>query len=242
MARYWSDEAYAQFHKHSSVEEDLAKKRVAGGGGDVGKELSRQQLESFQQAFAEWTEGRGGLREVHFRQFLMQLGVELSSAQARSLWQDVTLDERTQKIDYGQALTAFRQMLGVPLQFRSAAGALPPGKPLATPPDLVPAEEDHFGAPPLDRHPGKLQSLEEDEWQRRFPGRGNRDGGCSRRSERGHDVGLRIPVAEARSLLEAEGLAPRAAEALLQPHAGADGVPQAALFDILSQQAGALEA
>jgi len=102
MTRYWSDDAYAQFYRSSDAEKNIIARRGsasgstgAAGAGSDGDGLWRPtaaQLEDFQRAFAEWSSGRGGLRQQDFRPFLAQVDIELTPAQCRSLWQDLVLE------------------------------------------------------------------------------------------------------------------------------------------------------
>merc|ERR1719197_637741 len=91
-------------------------------------EPSRKQLETFQQAFAEWSGGQPGIKACDFRAFLMQIGVELSVAQSRSLWSYVDPKEGSTRLAYRDALLAYRHVLSAPLQFRCKKGAAPPGR------------------------------------------------------------------------------------------------------------------
>lgn len=264
MSRYWSDAAYAQFYQTSTAERGLAKssaapsdKRVDGSGLWT---PDRKQLEIFQQAFAEWSGGQGGLRVTDFRQFLIQIGVELSAKQARQLWNDFVPDGE-QRLGYEQSLLAYRQVMNAPLSIRAPAGTLPPGKPLPKPRidshsamnlgvsmAAYAAEEERddleFERMYEEAGYGRLER-EEDAWQRlrdqaecprlrAGPGtvgsRGVGDAGWG---------GLGLPVVEARELLISEGLPPASVEALLQQYSGSGVVPQAALFEYLEEQADA---
>ncbi|CAE8694177.1 unnamed protein product, partial [Polarella glacialis] len=129
--------AYSKFYQNSTEEQALVNKapasrsRAAAPESSSSKsgdfwEPSRRQLEDFQRCFAEWSaQGRGKLREIDFRSFLLQIGVELTPAQARCLWSDVAA-EGVCLLSYDEALLAFRQVMEAPVQFRKAPAAAPP--------------------------------------------------------------------------------------------------------------------
>jgi len=238
MTRYWSDEAYSKFYASSMAERGLVNKTAACGQDAAGlREPDRAQFERFQESFAEWSGGRGSLKRHDFHRFLMQLGLELSSAHVRSLWNDVAEREEAPRIGYDEALLAYRQALSAPLQVHSAPGAKLPGR---RPPgwgegDLV-APQDEEEQPPWQY--GCRRSAP-DEGEELAMAYGGIDpilvGSCARADE-----GLRIPLDEARELLSAE-MPHRDVEALLGRFAEQGGVPQAVLFDLIVEQAGVLD-
>lgn len=156
MTRYWSDAAYAEFH--SAAHTGVAKKAAAVPGDVDGAGLwmpDRKSLEAFQRAFAEWSGGKGGLRATDLRQFLAQLGVELSAVQARALWQEV-LPDGAQRLGYEAALLAYRQLVNAPVEFRTSSGALPPGRSARDEDDRRASEEVASKAGPLEKGALKL--------------------------------------------------------------------------------------
>lgn len=225
MARYWSDEAYSQFYERSSAEQGLVNRpsSTAGSAG-AGGEPTRRQLEDFQQAFAEWSEGRGGLRATDFRRLLMQVGADLSQAQARCLWNDVAADDGVQRLNYDQALSAYRQVLGAPVQFKAPPGSAPPGRKLPSSfGALSSSRRAHEEAKRL--HRNAHADVDEERHRRLAP----------RQAERG----LGLSHGEVRELLLAEGIPHGSVAELLDRFAEAPEIPQAVLFDFLSDQAGA---
>jgi hypothetical protein len=230
MTRYWTDEAYAQFYESSAGERGLINMTTNSGGAMDSADIiepSRQQLETFQQAFAEWSGGHPGIRACDFRQFLLQLRVELSLAQCRSLWSDVEPKEGTTRLAYGDALLAYRHVLTAPLQFRGQPNAAPPGRRVETARVDHQVEQSHeptgwqiCGRPAA----GSMVSIAE--WSADAKHR------CPARK------GLGIPMPHARELLLAEGLLTASAEAFLRPFATDGFVPQTALFDYLAKEAG----
>mmetsp|Transcript_130055 Transcript_130055/g.324182 ORF Transcript_130055/g.324182 Transcript_130055/m.324182 type:complete len:244 (-) Transcript_130055:36-767(-) len=214
MPRYWDDSAYAQFYASSDAERGLVNNKPA--------ELSRAQLERFQGSFAEWSEGRErGVRATDFRQFLMQVGIDLTAAQARALWQDFA-PEGAKFLPYAEALSAYQQVIAAPVQFRNAPGAAPPGK-----------------APPRGEGMLDLDEAVMRGEERRRPGLPPcGDGEAFLAAGTG---GLSLPADEARELLLAEGLPALEADMLLARLAAAGSVPQAALFDFLERWTDALD-
>jgi hypothetical protein len=229
--------AYAQFYENSIAERKLVN-RTQGqilDDADI-VELSRKQLETFQQAFAEWSGGSGdghelAIRACDFRRFLMGLGVELSLAQSRSLWSCVESKEGSTCLAYGDALLAYRKVLSAPLKFRNQPNAAPPGKSIEDAKiDSSMAQEDESAIPSK-------------EHRRSFSGNstsrsdsiGDHRGHCSGLAAR---KGLCIPIQQARELLLAEDLHGASAEAFLRPYASDLVVPQEALFDYLAKEAG----
>lgn len=221
MALFWNDSAYSQFYASSDTERGLVNKTRDEG---IAKLLSRHQLESFQAAFAEWSEGKGkGIRVADFRPFLAQLGLELSSAQARALWQDAA-PEGAGHLPYTEALAAYHQVVSAPLDFRSAQGAAPPGKRLPVAKEVPVAG---FGASaPEDRGPAQQPAAA--------------TYSASASSSVAEDAGgaLALPLREARELLLEEGLPAADIEKFLAPFAVAGAAPQVALFDFLANWAG----
>eukprot|EP00931_Biecheleriopsis_adriatica_P025059 TRINITY_DN15486_c0_g1_i2.p1 TRINITY_DN15486_c0_g1~~TRINITY_DN15486_c0_g1_i2.p1 ORF type:complete len:176 (+),score=50.69 TRINITY_DN15486_c0_g1_i2:53-580(+) len=143
MTRFWSDEVYGQFYQDSSAERGLVNKAQAKTSDFW--EPSRKQVENFQGSFAEWSQGRGTLREADFRHFLLDIGVELTVAQARCLWQEVEPSPGTSRLDYNSALLAYCKVMEAPVQFKACKGAAPPGKRMEETPMRAEEPEASFG-------------------------------------------------------------------------------------------------
>ncbi|CAK0867124.1 unnamed protein product [Prorocentrum cordatum] len=150
-ARYWSDEAYSKFYGGSEAEQGLVNRPACGSA----ESLSSRQLDDFQAAFAEWSAGAGQLRAPDFRRFLLQLGLDLSPAQARALWAHAAPPDAREAappphLGHAQVLELYRQVLENPLEFKTGLRACPPGKapppqeaPCAPPPGLARPTLDH---------------------------------------------------------------------------------------------------
>lgn len=247
--RYWSDDSYAQFYQSSTAERGLVKK---GGGGEEGGadgaglwRPDRVQLETFQRAFAEWSGGRGGLRLQDFRPFLNQVGVELSAQQARTIWRDKA-PAAAESLGYDGALLLYREIMNAPLRIQPPPGAAPSGR--VAPHGAELAEE--VGAGVVQSAAAGAEDCEA-EARRRHQQTARRApeaapplrslGGGFGSGPPAAGTGLRLPLGEARELLLDEGLPAAAVEALLRRFGEEGMVPQAAIFDFLEKQAGALD-
>uniref|UniRef100_A0A7S4UG39 Uncharacterized protein n=1 Tax=Alexandrium monilatum TaxID=311494 RepID=A0A7S4UG39_9DINO len=232
MSRYWSDEAYGKFYETSMAERGLVNKTAACGADAAGlREPTRAQFERFQEAFAEWSSGRGSLKRHDFQRFLLQLGLNLSAAQVRSLWSDVAAKADAPRIAHEEALLAYRQALSAPLQVHNAPGAKPPGRmPQGWGEGDLVAPRDDEEQPPW-TYGGRGYAAA----PRALPMTSCLVGGRSREGQ-----GFCIPLEEARELLRAE-LPHRSAEDLLARYRARGSVPQAVLFDLIVDQAGVLD-
>ncbi|CAJ1338265.1 unnamed protein product [Effrenium voratum] len=124
-AHFWDDEVYAEFYKVSSAERSIVNEVTLGNCWRP----VRAELDKFQGCFAAWSVGRGTLKHTDFRPFLAELGIQLTPAQARSLWQDLA-KEGAKDLTYEQALLAYCKVKEAPVAFRACRGAAPPGHPL----------------------------------------------------------------------------------------------------------------
>jgi len=214
MTRFWNDEVYGQFYQSSTAERGLINKGPPGGQADKREasqagdfwQPTRQQLDKFQGSFAEWSQGRGVLRETDFRHFLLDVGVELSVAQARCLWQEAAPSECTSSFSYENALLAYRKVMEAPVQFKASKGAAPPGMPLEEAPLTIAEAEISFD-----------EVLEK------------------RATSKGAGLGPGLPLSEAADFLLEEGIAQTRVEALLKRFSSQGAVPQAVLFELLEE-------
>lgn len=182
--------------------------------------LEREKLEDFQAAFAEWSEGHDrGIKFHDFRRFLMQLGIDLTQAQARGLWNELNPSDDS-RLDYASALLAYEQVTRAPVPFRLAAGAAPPGA--ALPGAAWEGERDAYD----------IGVVELDSLQTSFSAAGF---GGTREPPLGVSG---LPLSAARTLLLEEGLLAAEVEALLQPFVSAGAAPSAALFEALAHFVG----
>lgn len=216
MSCYWSDEAYSNFYASSVAEKSLLN-RISSKTIDG---PSKDQLNKFQEAFAEWSGmRRGGLRCADFRSFLLQLGVDLLPNQARSLWKDFVV-EGSQQLNYDQALLAYLQVVGGSVNFSRAPGSV--------------RNVDEHRTQHVDTYFEAEQDSFDDILKRYHAS--NNSATHDARLEQGR---LSLLVGEAREFLLREGLHKPTVETFLGPYLQAGAIPQAALFDFLAEQAGA---
>jgi hypothetical protein len=224
MTQHWSDEAYSKFYASSYIEKSLVNKVDVKGS-------SKDQLNKFQQAFAEWSGmRRGGLRFQDFRPFLLQLGVDLLPNQARSLWKDF-VDEGSSQLSYDQALLAYLQVIGGSVNFSRAPGS---ARPVGEEDDIIHragVDAAWEGGPAA---AAKLVRRSECEHTRDSHGGRGGDSGKQRGS-----FGLGLLIGEARDFLLEEGLYAPYVETFLQPYLTDGAVPQSDIFDFLAEQNGA---
>eukprot|EP00405_Crypthecodinium_cohnii_P011137 CAMPEP_0206430796 /NCGR_PEP_ID=MMETSP0324_2-20121206/7013_1 /ASSEMBLY_ACC=CAM_ASM_000836 /TAXON_ID=2866 /ORGANISM="Crypthecodinium cohnii, Strain Seligo" /LENGTH=230 /DNA_ID=CAMNT_0053896663 /DNA_START=38 /DNA_END=730 /DNA_ORIENTATION=- len=223
--RYWDDSAYSQFYEKSGTEKSLVNSSTPQD-----EQLSAKDLDLFQGTFAEWSEGRKGLRSQDFRPFLQQLGIRLSPEQARSLWKH-HVQEGQSLLPPDEALLAFRSVkyadLRTPLRF------------LPNPAAAAKERYERGGGGDIQArvlcNPEPLEAA--------LPGT----------SVAG---GLKLPFSEVLALLKSEEIPPYAIEDFLGPYqpkatrnmstglvelGPPEGVPQSKLFDFLAFWACTLE-
>jgi len=213
MALFWSDEAYANFYEASAAEKKLACK---GDFNAASSALDAKELNFFNQAFAEWSiNGHGKLRASEFRPFLNQVGIKLSAAQSRGLWDEFVSglpcegvpSKDGRRLTYDEALRAYVQVSAGPVQFR------------------LPDEDS-----------GHLRAGDAAHGQ---PDRGRNCQVCLH-GARGETAPLGLSMDEARELLLSEGVAAEQAQEFLGAFLRQGVVPQAALFDYFAHLSGAL--
>lgn len=219
MSRFWNDDVYKQFYESSAAEKALMNKSQKEAGGALASgdfwEPTRQQLEHFQRSFAEWSQGRGSLAEFDFRRFLFDLKVELTVAQTKCLWQEVVPAGST-RLEYAQAVAAYRKVMEAPVDFKSSNGAAPPGRKLE---ELPVAASDA----------ADLNSMMFKNAVEKRP--------------KVLDVGLGpgLPLSDAKDFLLEEGLPISEIESLIEPFVENGAVPQAMLFDFLAERSAGVE-
>lgn len=228
-SRYWSDEAYSQFYARSAAEKRLVNIRPHGSAGSAGGP-TKEQLNKFQQTFAEWSSLRGGLRPTDFRPFLLQLGLDLSRAQTASLWRDYVEEATSQYLGYDGALDAYLQVTGGSMRFERS------DETKQTPPASAGANAAAATAPSSrvsgGRGTANTAAVAVDVRDVRVSGARCAEGD-------GAIEGLGMLLTAAREFLLAEGLLAADVETFLRPFARQGAVPQSALFDFLAEQAGA---
>eukprot|EP00434_Breviolum_minutum_P015065 symbB.v1.2.013282.t1/scaffold928.1/size151411/3 len=201
-------EVYAQFYDASRTERGLVNK-VSTALSDCWRPTSAE-LDKFQGCFAAWSVGRGGLKEKDFRHFLLELDVELTITQARSLWNDL-VKEGEHELKYEQALLAYCKVREAPVVFKASKGAAPPGRPLEEIP-LKATKDSQFG-------------LDDELPEKR-----------TRPRPRSHGPGLPLPEAE--DFLAAEGVPARRIQELLQRYHENGAIPQDRLLNLLEELPG----
>lgn len=227
MAQHWSDEAYSNFYATSHIEKSLVNKFASTVDGQGS---SKDQMNRFQQAFAEWSGmRRGGLRLQDFRPFLLQLGVDLLPNQARSLWKDF-VEDGLEKLSYDQALLAYLQVLSGSVTFKRAPGS---ARPLGEVDDIA------HGAGADANWEGGGRSAELGQGVRYEHTKSSHSGRAGDSGIQRGTVGLGLLIGEARDFLLEEGLHVPTVEAFLQPYVIRGAVPQPAIFDFLAEQNGA---
>eukprot|EP00927_Polykrikos_kofoidii_P034148 TRINITY_DN28994_c0_g1_i1.p1 TRINITY_DN28994_c0_g1~~TRINITY_DN28994_c0_g1_i1.p1 ORF type:complete len:322 (-),score=52.36 TRINITY_DN28994_c0_g1_i1:70-1035(-) len=229
----------------------------AGGGRGNTRELRGAQLDAFQQSFAEWSFGHGGVRYTDFRRFLAQVGVELSAAQATCLWSEVIGEEEMRKhMTYDEAFQAYSQVTKAPVKFKRAPGSAPPGANLGERTGL-----DGDGPRAVAEDPADVGCRGGGQSGWRLGGRGggeanaseaggvlavdaaagpSRDWGARAPGARGPErrgSGLGLMYSEARDFLCGEGLPSPQVEAFLSKFSSHGTVPQTDLFDFVSSWA-----
>eukprot|EP00435_Cladocopium_sp_Y103_P073025 s92_g42.t1 len=115
MTYFWNDKVYAEFYDSTRTERGLVNK--------VTTPISDCWHPS---RFGGESVGRGGLKEIDFRPFLLELDIKLTIAQARCLWKDLT-EAGDEQLSYEQALLAYCKVREAPVVFKTSRGAAPPG-------------------------------------------------------------------------------------------------------------------
>lgn len=229
MTTRWSDEAYSHFYERSAAEKHLVNTKPQGNKR-VGRSsgLTKEQLNKFQEAFAEWSSlGQGGIRPTDFRRFLMQLGLDLSRAQTASLWRDYVQEEGSQYLEYAGALDAYLQVTGGSMRFERADEPRPGAATAAPGTATAAASTNALGSAGRPHDAAATAAV-------------NLRSGTARGPERdGAIEGLGMILGAAREFLLAEGLPSADVETFLRPFSRQGAVPQTALFDFLAQHAGA---
>eukprot|EP00930_Biecheleria_cincta_P043746 TRINITY_DN30022_c0_g1_i1.p1 TRINITY_DN30022_c0_g1~~TRINITY_DN30022_c0_g1_i1.p1 ORF type:complete len:260 (-),score=75.66 TRINITY_DN30022_c0_g1_i1:187-966(-) len=219
MSRFWNDDVYKQFYESSAAEKALMNNSQKKAGGNLAPgdfwEPTRKQIEQFQRCFAEWSQGRGSLAEFDFRRFLLDLKVELTVAQAKCLWQEVVPSGST-RLEYAQALAAYRKVMEAPVDFKASNGAAPPGRELEELPAAASDAADlnsMMFKNAIEKRPKVL------------------------------DVGLGpgLPLSDAKNFLLEEGLPTSEIDSLIEPFVANGAVPQAMLFDFLAERSAGTE-
>lgn len=220
---------------------------VSGGSSSSSLTSSRRKpaankadvdLEKFQQAFAEWSEGRGSIGFASFRRFLAQVGVELTTTQSRCLWDETLGEDASRRMTYHEALHAYQDVLATPVEFRHGVGSAPPG-------ELNPreAEDPDCGKVLFGNRPAVPTKLLEKEAQRLGkrppPAAPTKSVPAAAQLEVEMQAGFSLPFAEAESFLCDEGLDQQSVGAFLDQFRAVGSVPQAVLFDYVSNWAGA---